>query len=159
MKKQALLPIIFLISIITSAQNVLKSDALYADQTPMEIKLSYSNKEVNKNTNDTTFIKTSMEFLHEGKWASIDVRLRARGNFRRAECYFPPIKMKIKKSKAEGSLFEGNKNLKLVVPCLIQDEKNDNIVQEFIAYKLYEKISPFHFQASSRCPQQYRNPR
>ena len=69
MKKQALLTIIFLISIITSAQNVLKSDALYADQTPMEIKLSYSNKEVNKNTNDTTFIKTSMEFLHEGKWA------------------------------------------------------------------------------------------
>ena len=67
MKKQALLPIIFFISIITSAQNVLKSDALYADQTPMEIKLSYSNKEVNKNTNDTTFIKTSMEFLHEGK--------------------------------------------------------------------------------------------
>ena len=49
MKKQALLTIIFLISIITSAQNVLKSDALYADQTPMEIKLSYSNKEVNKN--------------------------------------------------------------------------------------------------------------
>ena len=50
MNKQALLPIIFLISIITSAQNVLKSDALYADQTPMEIKLSYSNKGVNKNT-------------------------------------------------------------------------------------------------------------
>jgi hypothetical protein len=54
--------------------------------------------------------------------------------------------MKIKKSKAEGSLFEGNKNLKLVVPCLLQEEKNDNIVQEFIAYKLYEKISPYHFQ-------------
>ena len=24
--------------------------------------------------------------------------------------------------------------------------KNDNIVQEFIAYKLYEKISPYHFK-------------
>ena len=34
--------------------------------------------------------------------------------------------MKIKKSKAEGTLFEGNKNLKLVVPCLLQKEKNDN---------------------------------
>ena len=128
MKKQALLPIIFLISIITSAQNVLKSDALYADQTPMEIKLSYSNKEVNKNTNDTTFIKTSMEFLHEGKWASIDVRLRARGNFRRAECYFPPIKMKIKKDQYKGTIFDGNKTMKLVLPCKLESENNDNIL-------------------------------
>ena len=96
MKKQALLPIIFLISMFISAQNALKSDALYADQTPMDIKLSYSNKDVNKNTNDSTFINTTMEFLHEDKWSSIDVRLRARGNFRRAECYFPPIKMKDK---------------------------------------------------------------
>ena len=52
MKKQALLPIIFLMSLFISAQNALKSDALYADQTPMDIKLSYSNKDVNKNTND-----------------------------------------------------------------------------------------------------------
>lgn len=146
MKKQALLTIIFLISIITSAQNVLKSDALYADQTPMEIKLSYSNKEVNKNTNDTTFIKTSMEFLHEGKWASIDVRLRARGNFRRAECYFPPIKMKIKKDQYKETLFDGNKSMKLVLPCKLEPENNDNILQEFIAYKIYEQISPYHFK-------------
>ena len=54
MNKQALLPIIFLISIFLSAQTSLKSDALYADQTPMDIKLSYSNKEVNKNF---TFIR------------------------------------------------------------------------------------------------------
>ena len=141
MKKQALLPIIFLISIITSAQNVLKSDALYADQTPMEIKLSYSNKEVNKNTNDTTFIKTSMEFLHEGKWASIDVRLRARGNFRRAECYFPPIKMKIKKDQYKGTIFDGNKTMKLVLPCKLESENNDNILQEFICL-LYTSPSP-----------------
>ena len=146
MKKQALLPIIFLMSLFVSAQNVLKSDALYADQTPMDIKLSYSNKDVNKNTNDTTFINTTMEFLHEGKWSSIDVRLRARGNFRRAECYFPPIKMKIKKDQYKGTIFDGNKTMKLVLPCKIESENNDNILQEFIAYKIYEKVSPYHFK-------------
>ena len=146
MKNQVLLSIIFLISTFVSAQNVLKSDALYADQTPMDIKLSYSNKDVNKKTNDTTFIKTNMEFLHEGKWSSIEVKLRARGNFRRAECYFPPIKMKIKKDQYKATIFDGNKTMKLVLPCKLESENNDNILQEFIAYKIYENISPYHFK-------------
>ena len=97
-------------------------------------------------TDDTTYVKTTMSYWYNNNWNDLEVSLRARGNFRRSKCYFPPIKMKIKKSRAEGSLFEGNKNLKLVVPCLLQDEKNDNIVQEFIAYKFYEKISPYHFK-------------
>ena len=139
-----LVALLFLGSV--SAQIEQKSDLLFENQDPLKIKLSYSNKEIRLKTDDTTYIKTNMSFWHENKWNDLEVSLRARGNFRRSKCYFPPIKMKIKKSKAEGSLFEGNKNLKLVVPCLLQEEKNDNIVQEFIAYKLYEKISPYHFQ-------------
>jgi len=129
-----------------SAQISQKSDQLFENQDPLKIKLSYSNKVIQLETDDTTYIKTNMSYWNNNKWNDLEVSLRARGNFRRSKCYFPPIKMKIKKSKAEGSLFEGNKNLKLVVPCLLQDEKNDNIVQEFIAYKFYEKISPYHFK-------------
>ena len=128
------------------AQVELKSDQLFENQDPLKIKLSYSNKVIRLETDDTTYVKTNMSYWNNNKWNDLEVSLRARGNFRRSKCYFPPIKMKIKKSKAEGSLFEGNKNLKLVVPCLLQDEKNDNIVQEFIAYKFYEKISPYHFK-------------
>ena len=32
------------------------------------------------------------------------------------------------------------------MPCLLRKEKNDNIIQEFIAYKFYEKISPYYFK-------------
>jgi len=123
-----------------------KSDLLFEEQNPLKIKLSYSNKVIRLKTDDTTYVKTNMSYWFNNKWNDLQVSLRARGNFRRSKCYFPPIKMKIKKSKAEGTLFEGNKNLKLVVPCLMEKEKNDNIIQEFIAYKFYEKISPYHFK-------------
>ena len=146
MNKQAICAIILLITGILSGQNELKSDQLYKDQTPLEIKLGYSNKDLNRNTNDSTFIITSMSYLNEGKWSEIEVNLRARGNFRRNECYFPPVKMKIKKKQYEGTLFDGNKTMKLVLPCKIESEKNDNVLQEFIAYKIYERISPFHFK-------------
>ena len=146
MNKQAICAIILLITGVIFGQNELKSDKLYKDQTPLEIKLGYSNNDLNRNTNDSTFIITSMAYLNEGKWAEIEVNLRARGNFRRNECYFPPVKMKIKKKHYEGTLFDGNKSMKLVLPCKIESEKNDNVLQEFIAYKIYEHISPFHFK-------------
>lgn len=146
MKNQGIFAFILLISFFVDAQKPIKSDLLYKDQTPLSIKLSYSNKEVNAITDDSIYIKTNMEFLHEEKWSSIEVRIRARGNFRRSECYFPPIKMKIKKDQYKETLFDGNKSMKLVLPCKLEPEINDNILQEFIAYKIYEQISPYHFK-------------
>jgi hypothetical protein len=84
--------------------------------------------------------------LEDGSWGTLAVKIRTRGNNRLKKCYFPPIKIKIKKSIAEGTLFEGNKKLKLVLPCLRQKDKNDNVVKEYMAYKLYELISPYHYK-------------
>ena len=112
----------------------------------MEIKLNYSNKDMKKKTNDSTYIKTDLEYNYQNEWKTIPVELRARGNFRRAKCYFPPIKMKMKKSNYKNTIFDGNKKTKLVLPCRVEDDKNDNILQEYIAYKIYEIISPYHFK-------------
>ena len=141
MKNQGILTFILFVSFAGIAQIELKSDALFLDQTPLEIKLSYSNKDMNRKTNDSTFIDTNLEYLHNDKWDSIEVNLRARGNFRRSQCYFPPVKMKIKKKQYTGTIFDGNKTMKLVLPCKLESEKNDNILQEFLAYKIYEQIS------------------
>ncbi len=82
----------------------------------------------------------------DGSWKSLDIKLRARGNFRREHCYFPPIKLKIKKKKAKGTLFEGNKELKLVLPCQLVKHSHDYVMKEYLAYKLYEVVTPFHFK-------------
>ena len=50
MKKQGILLFIFLISLVAAAQKQLKSDQLFEDQDPLQIKLSYSNKEMNAKT-------------------------------------------------------------------------------------------------------------
>ena len=72
--------------------------------------------------------------------------LRVRGNFRLKNCYFPPLKIKLKKSLSKNTIFEGNKSLKLVLPCLQQKDNNDNVIKEYLAYKLFELVSPYHFK-------------
>ncbi|MGB0376091.1 MAG: hypothetical protein ACPGC5_02725 [Flavobacteriaceae bacterium] len=144
MKKQLLLTLILgfvcLMGTKATAQNFFDSTETVA------IQLNYSNKELARKTNDTTFIETNMVYAHEGSQKSIPVRLRARGNFRRSRCYFPPVKMKIYKDDAKGTLFEGQKNMKLVLPCLLEKGNQDNILKEYLGYKIYETVSDHHFR-------------
>ena len=120
---------------------------LFKEQSILPLKLSYSNKELKKFTNDSTYIKTTLSYKNvNNEWKELDVEIRARGKSRRKICYYVPVKIKIKKSISKGTLFEGNKKLKLVVPCLTAKDKNDNVIKEFIAYKLYEVISPYNFK-------------
>jgi hypothetical protein len=120
---------------------------LFRSEGIIPIQISYSNRDLKKSDNDTVFFDTTMKYQTiDGVWNDINVGVRARGNFRRSTCYFPPIKMKIKKKDAKGTIFKGNKKLKLVLPCKLENNNNDNILRELIAYKLYEVISPYHFK-------------
>jgi hypothetical protein len=82
----------------------------------------------------------------EGSQDSLNVTLDTRGNYRLRKCYFPPVAIRIKKSQAKGTVFKGQKKLKLVMPCLKQIQSNDYIIKEYIAYQIYELVSPFHFK-------------
>ncbi len=120
---------------------------LFRNDDIVKIKLEYSNKQVKSETNDSIYLKTKLLVLDkENLWDTLNVSIRGRGNFRLANCYYAPIKMKIKKAEAKGTLFKGNKKLKLVLPCMSEKGANDNVIKEYMAYKIYEHISPFHFK-------------
>ncbi|MBT8186938.1 MAG: hypothetical protein HKP24_09150 [Croceitalea sp.] len=124
-----------------------KTTKLFLNEALLPIKLNYSIKELKSETNDSIYVQSKLEYQDsEGSWDTLEVKIRARGNFRRANCYYAPVKMKIKKAEANGTLFKGNKELKLVFPCLTEKAGNDNVIEEYMAYKIFEQLSPYHFK-------------
>lgn len=121
-------------------------ERVFESPIPLPLKFSYSNKQMRKQASTEVYLKSKLHFMQNKTWDSIAIELKARGNFRRANCYFPPIKIKIKASRAKGTLFEGFKKMKVVLPCLLQKRSNDDVLKEYLAYKLYEPISPVHFK-------------
>jgi len=120
---------------------------LFRSEQALPIQLSFSIKELKKTTNDSTYLKTNLGYLdNDGSQKEIEAQLRVRGYFRLKNCYFPPLKLKIKKSDSKDNLFEGNKELKLVVQCSAKKGTNDYIIKEYLAYKLYELISTYHYK-------------
>lgn len=126
--------------------NCLSAQLLFQNEESITLKLEYSNKQVKKHTDKENAVYTDIIYGINGTWDTIPVSIRARGNFRRANCYFPPLKIYLKKSLVEGSLFQGHKQLKLVLPCLLENRSNDDIVKEYLAYKIYEELSEIHFK-------------
>ena len=152
MNKYILYPFLVFFIVLTQefqAQDGKNSQAvnLFSDQDMLYLKLNYSNKGVKENSNDSTYIKTELSYKQkDGSWIELNAKIKRRGKNRLKNCYFTPIKLKVKKSVAAGTVFEGNNKLKLVLPCIQQKDLNDNILKEFMAYKLYESISPYHFK-------------
>ena len=134
-------------------QDSLKTDlskvnsGIFSEDEILPIKLSYSINEIKKETNDSTYIDSNLSYqLSDGSWGSLPVELRARGNYRLKNCYFAPLKIKIKKSVSNHTPFEGNKTFKAVLPCLLNSDNDDNVIKEYLVYKLFEMVSPYYFK-------------
>ena len=117
---------------------------LFSTSEPLTLKMQYSTKKIRKQTNDSTYLR-SFIYIGNSGWDTIPVKIRARGKYRRDNCYFIPLKLKISKKASQGTIFEGNRRLKLVLPCLIEKNKNDYVLKEYLAYSIFEIISPYYF--------------
>jgi len=119
---------------------------LFSTEEPLELQMKFSSKQVKNETNDSTFIDSFLMYKNaEGGWDSLDIDLRARGNFRRKNCSYPPIRIKIKKKRSKETPFEGHKGLKLVMPCNNSKFAPNYIAKEYLAYKMYEEVTPYFF--------------
>ncbi|WP_405399904.1 hypothetical protein [Maribacter sp. Asnod2-G09] len=123
-----------------------KNQDLFKDKNLLSLKLQYTNKQIKKETDKHNAVYTDLIYKTATGWDTIPVYLNARGNFRKANCYFPPLKMNIKKSFSKNTVFEEHKKLKLVLPCLLQSRGNDDVLKEYLAYKIYEIVSTEHFK-------------
>ena len=119
---------------------------IFQDTQPLSLQLSFSMREIKKNLNDTIYYPSFLTYKNDqGLWDSLNVGIRARGNFRRKNCYFPPLRLKMKKSHVAGTPFEENKSFKLVLPCLNVKSANNLILREYLCYKLLEPVTPYFF--------------
>ncbi|RMH15103.1 MAG: hypothetical protein D6701_10375, partial [Gemmatimonadetes bacterium] len=79
---------------------------------------------------------------------AIPLRVRTRGNFRRTSpaCWFPPVRLNFRKKDVPGTAFHGQDKLKLVTHCRERDEFEQNVLEEFLAYRWYNEITDASFR-------------
>lgn len=81
----------------------------------------------------------------DGESQRLDVSIRTRGNFRRKFCTLPPLRLNFKKSQVKGTLFKGQDKLKLVAPCQNGVVSQQNVLKEYLAYRIFEILTDRSF--------------
>lgn len=76
----------------------------------------------------------------------IGTNLRVRGNSRAEVCRFPPLRLSFAPGDAEGTAFEGLDAVKLVTHCRPGKSYSENVVEEFLAYRLFQLVSDKAFR-------------
>ncbi|MCG8311309.1 MAG: hypothetical protein MI975_28230 [Cytophagales bacterium] len=74
------------------------------------------------------------------------IRLKARGNYRRENCSFPPITLNFSKTEFEDRSYNQLKKLKLVNACKMQTSYEQYILREYIIYRTFNIMTDKSFK-------------
>jgi hypothetical protein len=84
----------------------------------------------------------------DGTAHRVEVKLRTRGNYRRAKhhCDFAPLRLNFKKGDVAGTVFDGQDKLKLVTHCRTWEREFRSIIlREYLAYRLFRELTDISY--------------
>lgn len=124
-----------------------KSFHLFKDDKLIEISLRFDLTTYFRTKPQDEYLKAGITF-HLSKTDSInrEIRLKTRGVFRNQYCRFPPIELNFKKSDFGYSDLNRITKIKLVPQCNTGKDKEDYVLREYLAYKLFNVLTDTSFR-------------
>jgi hypothetical protein len=123
---------------------------LFADEAPLRIVIIAPFPALVRSAPNSTkaYPATLSVTDGEGPALGVPIQLSARGHFRRTAdaCVFPPLLLRFDKATAHGTLFQGQHKLKLTTYCRPPADYEQRIVLEYLAYRLYNLMTPVSFR-------------
>lgn len=77
---------------------------------------------------------------------TLNLNARVRGISRLEVCRFPPLRLDFSTADAAGTIFAGQRRLKLVTHCKNSKEYEQNVLEEYAAYRLFNVLSDVSFR-------------
>jgi hypothetical protein len=148
-KLMFLLSLIIFTSLISSGQkaDTTLSFRLFEDEKPINVTLRFDLSTYFRSKPQKDYLKANFTVhLNGSDSVSRDIRLKTRGVFRNQYCMFAPIELNIKKAHFGYSDLDRISKLKMVPQCSSGKDKEDYILREYLAYKLFNVMTDTSFR-------------
>ncbi len=133
-----------------SSYSQMAVSSLFMEEEILEIKIAANFGKVFKDRSEERAYHAATIWYKDKLGKEIEIKevdLRVRGNFRRENCAFPPLRLRFPTEDVQGTLFEGQQQLKLVTHCENQGGAFDQyLLQEYLIYKVYNLMTDYSFQ-------------
>jgi hypothetical protein len=120
---------------------------IFEDDTPLNITLKYDITSFIKNKQKGEYLDAELIIhLNDNQLITKNIRLKARGNYRKRRCFFPPIQLNFKTDKIKNQELKGITKIKVVTHCSNSKSNEIYILKEYLAYKLYNVLTDMSFR-------------
>jgi len=100
------------------------------------------------NIRDTAEYPATFSFIDRyGKLRELRTEVSLRGRFRRMNCDFPPFKLDFDKDSLRKMGLLDFDDFKLVTHCTDSIANDENVLREYVAYKLYRNLTGYSLRA------------
>ncbi len=118
----------------------------FQDTTTIEITIRSDFKKFRKEKYKGENQKAQLIYVNEkGDSTTKDIKIEARGNFRKSYCYYPPIKLNFKKADFKDPEVDRIKKVKLVGACKNGKSFQQYVFKEYLAYKMLNMLTDKSF--------------
>ncbi len=120
---------------------------IFDEEDPMEVTLVLDLKKFQKDKYKGEYLPAKF-YYHLNDTVSVErsMRVKARGNFRRQHCSFAPFWLNIRKAKLANEQLQDITRIKVVTHCSGSKGYADYVLKEYLAYRIYNLISPVSFR-------------
>ena len=120
---------------------------LFNETGPMDITLTFDLKKYQRNKFEGEYIPVHFHYqINDTLGLEKSIRIKARGAFRRKHCSFAPFWLNIRKADIANQHLQEVKRMKIVTHCRGSNEYADYLLKEYLAYKIYNILSPVSFR-------------
>ena len=114
---------------------------------PINLTMEFNIKEFKKARRKTDYHPAKMtNHVSDSFEVNHDVRVRARGEFRRENCTMPPYWINVRYSGIEAEEFRDFRKMKMVTRCKEAGPYADYVLKEYLLYRIYSLITDYSFR-------------
>ena len=137
-----------LLSLLLPAAALADGLPLFASDEPLEITIDFPLDDVMRKAADRPVVDGIAQYKDAtGAVVSLPVTMSTRGRSRLAVCRFAPLALSVKKKAAAGTIFAGQKSLKIVTHCRGHLLYRNYLLQEYGIYKAFNVLTETSFRA------------
>jgi len=123
------------------------ADPLFESRSTLEVEITAPLTTLVRERSETAYLPGRFAYTAaDGTPVELDIRVRARGNFRHRNCDFPPVTLNFRRSQVTGTLLDQQNKLKMVPHCKITRRYEQSVLREYLAYRLLNELTDVSFR-------------
>jgi hypothetical protein len=120
---------------------------IFEEEDPMKITLTLDLKKYQKEKFEGEYMPVHVLYeFNDTLTLEKEMRMKARGAFRRSHCNLAPFWLNIRKADVENVHLQDVKKIKVVTNCMGTKAYDEYVLKEYLGYKIYNIISPISFR-------------